>query len=130
MTYVYVYDSTPEVVYVGYYPGYTGSYLYNGCVVYGTGWYYRPWHGRYYYPRYRTWGIQRALEPVVRLELRFRDDHRAFHFWYRLRRLGPPRLVGATRLSRLSTRLQSRLAPRLSKREPRRVPKRLQVRAT
>jgi hypothetical protein len=63
VTYVYVYDSTPEVVYVGYYPGYTGSYLYNGCVVYGTGWYYRPWHGRYYYPRYRTWGFHVRWNP-------------------------------------------------------------------
>jgi len=63
VTYVYVYDSTPEVVYVGYYPGYTGSYLYNGCVVYGTGWYYRPWHGRYYYPRYRTWGFSVRWNP-------------------------------------------------------------------
>ena len=63
VTYVYVYDTTPEVVYVGYYPGYTGSYLYNGCVVYGTGWYYRPWHGRYYYPRYRTWGFNVRWNP-------------------------------------------------------------------
>jgi hypothetical protein len=63
VTYVYVYDSTPEVVYVGYYPGYTGSYLYNGCVVYGTGWYYRPWRGSYYYPRYRTWGFSVRWNP-------------------------------------------------------------------
>jgi hypothetical protein len=63
VTYVYVYDSTPEVVYVGYYPGYTGSYLYNGCVVYGTGYYYRPWSGRYYYPRYRTWGFNVRWNP-------------------------------------------------------------------
>jgi hypothetical protein len=63
VTYVYVYDSTPEVVYVGYYPGYTGSYLYNGCVVYGTGWYYRPWYGRHYYPRYRTWGFSVRWNP-------------------------------------------------------------------
>jgi len=63
LTYVYVYDSTPEVVYVGYYPGYTGSYLYNGCVVYGTGYYYRPWSGRYYYPRYRTWGFNVRWNP-------------------------------------------------------------------
>jgi hypothetical protein len=63
VTYVYVYDTTPEVVYVGYYPGYTGSYLYNGTVVYGTGYYYRPWSGRYYYPRYRTWGFNVRWNP-------------------------------------------------------------------
>ena len=34
---VYVYDSTPEVVYVGYVPGYLGWYPYYGTVVYGTG---------------------------------------------------------------------------------------------
>lgn len=55
--YVYVYDYTPTVVYVGYTHGYTGSYIYNGCVVYGTGWYYSPWWGPYYYPRMVTWGF-------------------------------------------------------------------------
>jgi len=55
--YVYVYDYTPEVVYVGYTPGYTWSYVYGGVVVYGTGYYYRPWYGHYYYPRPVTWGF-------------------------------------------------------------------------
>jgi len=55
--YVYVYDSTPTVVYVGYYPGYVGSYVYGPTIVYGTGWYYRPWYGAYYYPRPVTWGF-------------------------------------------------------------------------
>lgn len=54
--YVYIYDSTPDVVYVGYLPGYGGSYVYHGCVVYGTGYWYRPWYGRYYYPRPVTYG--------------------------------------------------------------------------
>ncbi|MGB2957827.1 MAG: carbohydrate-binding family V/XII, partial [Bacteroidota bacterium] len=49
--YVYVYDYTPEVVYVGYTPGYTWSYVYGGVVVYGTGFYYHPWYAHYYYPR-------------------------------------------------------------------------------
>ena len=61
--YVYVYDYTPQVVYVGYYPGYYGSYLYGGTVVYGTGWYYHPWHGRYYYPYHRTWGFHVRYNP-------------------------------------------------------------------
>lgn len=54
--YVYIYDSTPEVVYVGYLPGYTYSYVYGGTVVYGTGYYYTSWYGAYYYPRPVTWG--------------------------------------------------------------------------
>ncbi len=54
--YVYIYDSTPEVVYVGYMPGYTYSYVYGGVVVYGTGYYYQPWYGAYYYPRPVTYG--------------------------------------------------------------------------
>ena len=55
--YTYIYESTPEVVYVGYLPGYTSSYIYGGTVVYGTGYYYRPWYGHYYYPRPVTWGF-------------------------------------------------------------------------
>lgn len=56
--YVYVYDSTPEVVYVGYTPGYLCSYVYGPTIVYGTGWYYRPWiTPYYYYPRHATWGF-------------------------------------------------------------------------
>lgn len=55
--YVYVYDYTPSVVYVGYTPGYVYSYSYMGCVYYGTGYYYRPWYGSYYYPRPVTYGF-------------------------------------------------------------------------
>lgn len=55
--YVYIYESTPEVVYVGYLPGYNWSFVYGGCVVYGTGYWYRPWYHHYYYPRPVTWGF-------------------------------------------------------------------------
>jgi hypothetical protein len=55
--YVYIYDTTPEVVYVGYTPAYMGAYYYNGCVVYGTGWWYRPVYPVYYYPRPVTYGF-------------------------------------------------------------------------
>jgi hypothetical protein len=55
--YVYIYESTPEFVYVGYLPGYRWSFPYHGVVVYGTGWRYRGWFGRYYYPRPITWGF-------------------------------------------------------------------------
>ncbi len=63
VTYVKVYDVTPEVVYVGYTPSYYGSYYYHGTVIYGTGWYYRPWYGPYYYPRYPTWGFHVGYNP-------------------------------------------------------------------
>lgn len=63
--YVYVYRSTPEVVYVGYTPGYVGSYVYGGCVVYGTGWIYRPWYGHVYYPRVCTWGFHVRYNPYT-----------------------------------------------------------------
>ncbi len=55
--YVYIYETTPEVVYVGYTSGYYGYYAYGPCVVYGTGWYYSPWYGHYYYPRPVTYGF-------------------------------------------------------------------------
>ena len=46
-TYVKVYNSTPDVVYVGYTPGYYGTVVSadTGTVVYGTGWYYPPYIG-------------------------------------------------------------------------------------
>jgi len=49
VTHVYIYDSTPDTVVVGYTPGYTGVYVSNGVVVYGTGYYYPPY---IYYPAY------------------------------------------------------------------------------
>ena len=55
--YVYIYDQTPEYVYVGYTPAYMGSYVYGPTIVYGTGWYYPPWWGAYYYPHPWTWGF-------------------------------------------------------------------------
>lgn len=63
--YVYVYDSTPDVVYVGYTPGYTYSYVYGGTVVYGTGFYYPYWYGAYYYPRPVTYGFGVHYSPYT-----------------------------------------------------------------
>jgi hypothetical protein len=63
VTYVKVYDVTPQVVHVGYTPGYLGSYPYRGCVVYGTGWYYPGWYGAVYYPRPATWGFRAVYNP-------------------------------------------------------------------
>ncbi|MHC4956506.1 MAG: hypothetical protein ACYTGZ_21920 [Planctomycetota bacterium] len=56
VTYVKVYKVTPEVVYVGYLPGYTGCYVYGGTVVYGTGYSYVVWVGTVYYPPPYTYG--------------------------------------------------------------------------
>ena len=63
VTHVHVYDSTPEVVYVGYTPGYLWSYPYYGVPVYGTGWYYPPYWGGFYYPRPPTWGFHVGYNP-------------------------------------------------------------------
>ncbi|MEM1142680.1 MAG: carbohydrate-binding family V/XII [Pseudomonadota bacterium] len=63
LTYVHVFESTPEVVYVGYYPGYLWSFPYYGVPVYGTGWYYPPYWGSFYYPRPPTWGFHVGYNP-------------------------------------------------------------------
>jgi hypothetical protein len=61
--YVYIYDVTPDVVYVGYLPGYLGCYPYYGTVVFGTGYRYRAWRRHYYYPRPCTWGYAPRYNP-------------------------------------------------------------------
>ncbi|MGH9261640.1 MAG: carbohydrate-binding family V/XII, partial [Acidimicrobiales bacterium] len=63
VTYVGVYGSTSEVVYVGYTPGYVGAYPYYGVPVYGTGWYYPPHMGAVYYPRPVTYGFHATYNP-------------------------------------------------------------------
>ena len=64
VSYVYVYDSTPTYVWSGYTAGYTGLYLYDGCPIYGSGWW---WHGHYgrgfYHARPLTWGFQVVYNP-------------------------------------------------------------------
>src|ERR1041385_4788786 len=57
VTYVKIYGSTPEVVYVGYTPGYYGAVVTStNVVVYGTGWYYPPYVGAYWYGAPYTYG--------------------------------------------------------------------------
>lgn len=63
--YVYVYESTPEYVYVGYTPGYLGNYVYGPTIVYGTGFYYQPWYGAYYYPHPWTYGFGMYYNPYM-----------------------------------------------------------------
>jgi hypothetical protein len=58
VTYVRVYRATPTYVYVGYTPGYYGAVVApGGVVVYGTGYYYSPWVGRYWYGYPVTYGM-------------------------------------------------------------------------
>ncbi len=62
-TFVHVYGYTPEVVYVGYTPGYMGTVVEtDGVVVYGTGYDYTPWIGDVYYAPPETYGVQ--AQPV------------------------------------------------------------------
>jgi hypothetical protein len=56
VTYVYVYRATPDTVTVGYTPGYYGTCVSNGVVVYGTGYVYDPWIDVSYYPPPPTYG--------------------------------------------------------------------------
>ncbi len=55
--YVYVYGSTPDVVYDGYTPGYLGAYPWDGVVMFGTGWDYPAWAGDFYFGWPWTWGF-------------------------------------------------------------------------
>jgi hypothetical protein len=63
VTYVHIYEATPQYVYVGYTPGYLGTVVSPyGTVVYGTGYTYTPWVGSVWYPPPYTYGI--AAAPV------------------------------------------------------------------
>jgi hypothetical protein len=61
--YVNIYDVNDDYVYMGYTPGYLNSFVYGPTVVYGTGFYYAPWYGAYYYPRPWSWGFNFAYTP-------------------------------------------------------------------
>ena len=89
VVYVRIYDVTPEYVYVGYTPGYTGTYIYNTTIVYGTGYYYPGWYGYYYYPRPVTWGYHAHWNPYTGWRFGISYHSGPFHFyiggghWYR-----------------------------------------------
>ena len=58
VTYVRIYGVTPDVVYVGYTPGYMGTVVAPyGTVVYGTGYAYAPWVGAVWYAPPMTYGF-------------------------------------------------------------------------
>jgi hypothetical protein len=62
VTYVKIYGSTTDVVYTGYTPGYYGTIVTaNNVVVYGTGWYYPPYIGAYWYGAPYTYGYGAAF---------------------------------------------------------------------
>jgi hypothetical protein len=61
VTYVKVYDATPTTVSVGYTPGYYGSVVSNGTVVYGTGYAYPPYVGTVWYGPPMTYGSAVAM---------------------------------------------------------------------
>ena len=63
MKYVYIYDVTPDYIYMGYTPGYLNTFVYGPTVVYGTGYYYHPWYGTHYYARPYTWGFNMHYNP-------------------------------------------------------------------
>jgi len=79
--YVYIYETTPEYVYVGYTPGYMGCYVYGPTVIYGTGFYYYPWYATYYYPRPVTWGFGMHYNPWTGWSMSFGFSVGFFSFY-------------------------------------------------
>jgi len=65
VTFVKIYKAEPEVIYVGYTPGYTYTYIYGSTIVYGTGYYYPGWYHHWYYPRPATWGYHARWNPYM-----------------------------------------------------------------
>jgi hypothetical protein len=62
VSYVRVFSATPQVVEVGYTPGYTGTVVTpEGVVAYGTGFVYQPWIGDRFFPAPITYGT--AAQP-------------------------------------------------------------------
>ncbi len=78
--YVYIYDVQPDVVYIGYTPGYTGCYVYGPTVVYGTGWVYQPYYGTYYYPHPRTYGFCMHYNPWFGWSMGYTMTSGWFHY--------------------------------------------------
>jgi len=61
VTYVRVYGDSGDDVYVGYTPGYYGTVVSDGVVVYGTGYSCNPWIGAYWYGCPATYGFNVAF---------------------------------------------------------------------
>jgi hypothetical protein len=103
VSFVRIYYATDEVVYVGYTPGYTNTYVYNTTIVYGTGYWYPGWYGRWYYPRPATWGFHVRWNPWTGFRFGFSYSNGPFRFtigggrWYRGGWWGPGRYRGYRR---------------------------------
>jgi hypothetical protein len=100
VTFVRIYHVTPEVVYAGYTPGYTHTYVYHTTIVYGTGYWWPGWYGRWYYPRPATWGFHVRWNPWTGWRFGFSYSRGPFRFtmgvggWYRGGWWGPARYRG------------------------------------
>lgn len=55
VTYVKVYDSTPNSIYFGYTSGYHYNYISSGVVVYGSGYYWGTYYNPYHYAYYPSY---------------------------------------------------------------------------
>ena len=103
VTFVRIYETTPEVIYVGYSPGYTNTYVYHNTIVYGTGYYWPGWYGHYYYPRPSTWGFHVRWNPWSGWGFGLSYSNGPFRFtiggggWYRGGWWGPTRYRGYNR---------------------------------
>jgi len=103
VTFVRIYGYDENVVYVGYTPGYTNTYVYNTTIVYGTGYYYPGWYGNRYYPRYSTWGFHVRWNPWTGWNFGLSYSYGPFTFyfgrgaWYRGGWWGPGRYRGYRR---------------------------------
>ena len=78
--YVYIYDITPDYIHVGYTSGYLGCYVYEGAVVYGTGFHYNAWHEGTYFPRPVTWGFGMRHNPWTGWSMGTGVNVGVFHF--------------------------------------------------
>ncbi len=123
VTYVHVYGHTDEVIYVGYLPGYTGTYVYNTTILYGTGHYYPYWYRTYYYPRYCTWGFHVRYNPWTGWSFGFSYSNGPFRItigrggWYRGGWWGPARYRGYRRGYRRGARAGYRAGYRAGRRD-------------
>jgi len=103
VTFVRIYYATDDVVYVGYTPGYTNTYVYHNTIVYGTGYWWPGWYGRWYYPRPATWGFHVRWNPWTGWGFGLSYCNGPFRFtigvggWYRGGWWGPGRYRGYRR---------------------------------
>jgi hypothetical protein len=84
VTYVRIYEATPQYVYTGYTPGYMGTVVSSdGTIVYGTGYTYNPWIGSVWYPAPYTYGLAAApvYNPYVGFTFGFAAGLATAAFW-------------------------------------------------